>query len=93
MKSRNSAITLNFSELLNFGDDEDRVVKKYDGSWTYFMPDIAYHKDKSIRGFEKMINVWGADHSGYISRVTSAVNAITDNKASLALVMNQFALQ
>ena len=73
----------------NFGDDEDRVVKKYDGSWTYFMPDIAYHKDKSIRGFEKMINVWGADHSGYISRVTSAVNAITDNKASLEVKVCQ----
>ena len=73
----------------NFGDDEDRVVKKHDGSWTYFMPDIAYHKDKSIRGFEKMINVWGADHSGYISRVTSAVNAITDNKASLEVKVCQ----
>ena len=72
-----------------FGDDEDRVVKKHDGSWTYFMPDIAYHKDKSIRGFKKMINVWGADHSGYISRVTSAVNAITDNKASLEVKVCQ----
>ena len=73
----------------NFGDDEDRVVKKHDGSWTYFMPDIAYHKDKSIRGFKKMINVWGADHSGYILRVTSAVNAITDNKASLEVKVCQ----
>ena len=73
----------------NFGDDEDRVIKKHDGSWTYFMPDIAYHKDKSIRGFKKMINVWGADHSGYISRVTSAVNAITDNKASLEVKVCQ----
>ena len=73
----------------NFGDDEDRVVKKHDGSWTYFMPDIAYHNDKSIRGFKKMINVWGADHSGYISRVTSAVNAITDNKASLEVKVCQ----
>ena len=53
------------------------------------MPDIAYHKDKSIRGFKKMINVWGADHSGYISRVTSAVNAITDNKASLEVKVCQ----
>lgn len=73
----------------NFGDDEDRVVKKHDGSWTYFMPDIAYHKDKSKRGFEKMINVWGADHSGYISRVTSAVNAITNNKSSLEVKVCQ----
>ena len=73
----------------NFGDDEDRVVRKHDGSWTYFMPDIAYHKSKSIRGFKKMINVWGADHSGYISRVTSAVNAVTDNKASLEVKVCQ----
>ena len=73
----------------NFGDDEDRVVRKHDGSWTYFMPDIAYHKSKSIRGFKKMINVWGADHSGYISRVTSAVNALTDNKASLEVKVCQ----
>ena len=67
----------------SFGDDEDRVVKKYDGSWTYFMPDIAYHKDKFNRGFNKMINVWGADHSGYISRVTSAVDAVTKSKSTL----------
>ena len=73
----------------NFGDDEDRVVRKHDGSWTYFMPDIAYHKNKSIRGFKKMINVWGADHSGYISRVTSAVNAVTNNKASLEVKVCQ----
>ena len=73
----------------NYGDDEDRVVRKHDGSWTYFMPDIAYHKNKSIRGFKKMINVWGADHSGYISRVTSAVNAVTDNKASLEVKVCQ----
>ena len=53
------------------------------------MPDIAYHKNKSIRGFKKMINVWGADHSGYISRVTSAVNAVTDNKASLEVKVCQ----
>jgi len=72
-----------------FGDDEDRVVKKHDGSWTYFMPDIAYHKDKSKRGFDKMINVWGADHSGYISRVTSAVNALTNNQSSLEVKVCQ----
>ena len=73
----------------NFGDDEDRVVKKHDGSWTYFMPDIAYHKNKSDRGFKKMINVWGADHSGYISRVTSAVNAVTDSKSTLEVKICQ----
>ena len=73
----------------SFGDDEDRVVKKYDGSWTYFMPDIAYHKDKSDRGFNKMINIWGADHSGYISRVTSAVNAVTNSKSTLEVKICQ----
>ena len=73
----------------NFGDDEDRVVKKHDGSWTYFMPDIAYHKDKFNRGFSKMINIWGADHSGYISRVTSAVNAVTNSKSNLEVKVCQ----
>ena len=73
----------------NFGDDEDRVVKKYDGSWTYFMPDIAYHKDKYNRGFNKMINIWGADHSGYISRVTSAVDAVTNSKSTLEVKICQ----
>ncbi|MBV45538.1 MAG: arginine--tRNA ligase [Rhodobiaceae bacterium] len=64
-----------------FGDDEDRVVKKHDGSWTYFMPDIAYHKNKFDRGFSQMINILGADHSGYISRMKSAIKAITQDKA------------
>lgn len=64
-----------------FGDDEDRVVKKHDGSWTYFMPDIAYHKNKYDRGFSQMINILGADHSGYISRMKSAIKAITQDKA------------
>lgn len=73
----------------NFGDDEDRVVKKHDGSWTYFMPDIAYHKDKFNRGFCKMINIWGADHSGYISRVTSAVSAVTNSKSNLEVKVCQ----
>ena len=73
----------------SFGDDEDRVVKKHDGSWTYFMPDIAYHKDKFNRGFNKMINIWGADHSGYISRVTSAVDAVTKSKSTLEVKVCQ----
>lgn len=73
----------------SFGDDEDRVVKKHDGSWTYFMPDIAYHKDKFNRGFYKMINIWGADHSGYISRVTSAVDAVTKSKSTLEVKVCQ----
>ena len=66
-----------------FGDDSDRALKKSDGSWTYFAPDIAYHFDKYQRGFAQMIDVWGADHIGYIKRMQSAVNAITDGEAKL----------
>ena len=66
-----------------FGDDSDRALKKSDGSWTYFAPDIAYHFDKYQRGYAKMIDVWGADHIGYIKRMQSAVNAITDGEAQL----------
>ena len=67
----------------NFGDDEDRVVKKHDGQWTYFMPDIAYHLNKFERGFIKMINIFGADHSGYIARMKAAVKAVTNGEANL----------
>ena len=66
-----------------FGDDSDRALKKSDGSWTYFAPDIAYHFDKYRRGYGQMIDVWGADHIGYIKRMQSAVNAITDGEAQL----------
>jgi len=69
----------------NFGDDEDRVVKKHDGQWTYFMPDIAYHLNKYERGFIRMINIFGADHSGYIARMKAAVKAITNEKANLEI--------
>jgi len=69
----------------NFGDDEDRVVKKHDGQWTYFMPDIAYHLNKYERGFIRMINIFGADHSGYIARMKAAVKAVTDEKANLEI--------
>jgi len=66
-----------------FGDDQDRALKKSDGSWTYFAPDIAYHFDKFNRGYTTLIDVWGADHSGYIKRVKAAVAAITDSKADI----------
>ncbi|MGC6511442.1 MAG: arginine--tRNA ligase [Parvibaculales bacterium] len=66
-----------------FGDDSDRALKKSDGRWTYFAPDIAYHSDKIRRGFNKMIDVWGADHAGYIKRMQSAIAALSDNQASL----------
>ncbi len=66
-----------------FGDDVDRPLKKSDGSWTYFATDIAYHLDKFRRGFGFMIDVWGADHGGYVKRMQSAVTAITEGKGRL----------
>ena len=66
-----------------FGDDVDRPLRKSDGSWTYFAPDIAYHYDKWRRGSQILIDVWGADHSGYVKRMKAAVAAITDGKAEL----------
>lgn len=66
-----------------FGDDIDRPLKKSDGSWTYFASDIAYHHDKFKRGFTEMIDVWGADHGGYVKRMKSAVKAITEEKGNL----------
>src|SRR5262249_32251711 len=56
-----------------FGDEVDRPLKKSDGSWTYFAADIAYHRDKASRGFDAMIDVWGADHGGYVKRMQAAV--------------------
>ncbi|MEW5703265.1 MAG: arginine--tRNA ligase [Pseudomonadota bacterium] len=67
----------------DFGDDVDRPLRKSDGSWTYFASDIAYHLDKFQRGFAAMIDVWGADHAGYIKRMQAAVKAITDGKGDL----------
>jgi arginyl-tRNA synthetase len=59
-----------------FGDDKDRVLVKSDGSYTYFLPDIAYHRDKARRGFQHAINVWGADHHGYVPRMKAALAAL-----------------
>ena len=66
-----------------FGDDVDRPLKKSDGSWTYFSNDIAYHLDKFQRGYATMIDIWGADHGGYIKRMQAAVKAVTDGKGDL----------
>ena len=66
-----------------FGDDVDRPLLKSDGSYTYFATDIAYHRSKFDRGFSDMIDVWGADHSGYIKRMSAAVTAVTEGKGSL----------
>ena len=67
----------------DFGDDVDRALKKSDGAWTYFAADVAYHSDKVDRGFNTLIDVWGADHGGYVKRVQSVVTALTDGKAAL----------
>jgi arginyl-tRNA synthetase len=66
-----------------FGDDIDRPLKKSDGSWTYFAGDMAYHLDKFRRGATLMINVWGADHGGYIKRMTAGVKALTEGRGEL----------
>ena len=72
-----------------FGDDVDRALQKSNGDYTYFAKDIAYHLDKYKRGFNFMINVWGADHGGYIKRLSSAVKAITKNKANVIVKICQ----
>ncbi|NDH62364.1 MAG: arginine--tRNA ligase [Alphaproteobacteria bacterium] len=72
-----------------FGDDVDRPLKKSDGGWTYFANDIAYHHDKYRRGFADMIDIWGADHGGYVKRMKAAVSAITDKKGRLDIKLCQ----
>jgi arginyl-tRNA synthetase len=72
-----------------FGDDVDRPLKKSDGSWTYFASDIAYHLDKFRRGYARMIDVWGADHGGYVKRMQAATQAITDGKGTLEVRLCQ----
>ena len=72
-----------------FGDDKDRVVLRPDGTTTYFASDIAYHKDKFDRGYNTMINIFGADHGGYVKRITSAVDALSNHQAKLEVVLCQ----
>ena len=73
----------------DFGDDQDRAVQKSDGAWTYFAPDIAYHYDKVNRGFDALINVFGADHGGYVKRMKADVSALSDNKVPLDIKLTQ----
>ncbi|PWU67014.1 arginine--tRNA ligase [Gracilibacillus dipsosauri] len=73
----------------DFGDDKDRVLVKQDGSYTYLSPDIAYHKNKLDRGFDKLINVWGADHHGYIPRMRAAIQALGYNADTLEVEIIQ----
>jgi arginyl-tRNA synthetase len=72
-----------------YGDDVDRPVKKSDGSWTYFAPDIAYHYDKVNRGFDALINIFGADHGGYVKRMKAAVSALSDERVLLDIKLTQ----
>jgi arginyl-tRNA synthetase len=72
-----------------FGDEVDRPLKKSDGGWTYFANDIAYHHDKFRRGFADMIDIWGADHGGYVKRMKAAVGAITARKGELDVKLCQ----
>ena len=72
-----------------FGDDKDRVLIKNDGSYTYLMPDIAYHEDKLRRGFDKLINIWGADHHGYIPRMKAAIEALGYDRDTLEVEVTQ----
>ena len=72
-----------------FGDDVDRPLIKSDGGYTYFASDIAYHKTKIDRGFLDLVDVWGADHGGYVKRMQAAVAALSDNKAKLEVRLCQ----
>lgn len=72
-----------------FGDDVDRPLMKSDGSYTYFASDIAYHKDKIDRGFSSLVDIWGADHGGYVKRMRAAVQALSDGKVDLEVRLCQ----
>jgi arginyl-tRNA synthetase len=76
----------------DFGDEKDRVVQRENGQFTYFASDIAYHLNKFQRGFERIINVWGADHHGYIPRVKGAIQALTLDPSKLEIALVQFAV-
>ncbi len=72
-----------------FGDDVDRALKKSDGSWTYFAPDIAYHYDKYKRGHDVLIDIFGADHGGYVKRIKAVVEALSDGKCAVEVKLCQ----
>lgn len=73
----------------DYGDDQDRVIKKADGSNTYLTADIAYHVDKLERGFDRMINIWGADHHGYVARVKASIEALGYDSNKLEVLLGQ----
>ncbi len=76
----------------DFGDEKDRVVIRDNGQSTYFASDIAYHMDKFARGYERVINIWGADHHGYVARVKAAINALGEDENKLDILLVQFAI-
>ena len=73
----------------DYGDDVDRPIQKSDGAWTYFAPDIAYHYDKVSRGYDALIDVFGADHGGYVKRMKAAVAALSENRTPLDIKLTQ----
>ena len=75
-----------------FGDEKDRVVQRENGLYTYFASDIAYHVNKFARGFDRVINIWGADHHGYIARVNGALTALGQDSSKLTIALVQFAV-
>jgi arginyl-tRNA synthetase len=72
-----------------FGDDKDRVLKRSDGRYTYLASDVAYHKNKFERGFQKLVNLWGADHHGYVSRIQACVQMFGFSKENLSIILYQ----
>ena len=73
----------------DFGDDKDRALQKSNGAWTYFASDVAYHKNKLDRKFDYLINILGADHAGYIKRISSSVDAMSNSKGKLICKVSQ----
>jgi arginyl-tRNA synthetase len=73
----------------DFGDDKDRALQKSDGAWTYFASDVAYHKNKLDRNFDQLINILGADHAGYIKRISSSVDALSNSEGKLICKVSQ----
>jgi len=76
-------------QTTKYGDDKDRVLIKNDGTYTYLTPDIAYHSDKYGRGYDRMINIWGADHHGYIPRMKAAMSALGNDPDKLIVLIAQ----
>jgi arginyl-tRNA synthetase len=76
----------------DFGDEKDRVIVRDNGQHTYFAADIAYHMDKLDRGFARLLDIWGADHHGYVPRVKAALAAMDEDPARLDVLLVQFAV-